>query len=140
MDETTIKGNIERERERQGISQTEMAERLGLDRNTYRNLEKGHTRIFNSNLDKVSDILGVSMEKLVLGYEPQDESGLKLEDYELRYQKEKDSIIEDYERKLELLRLQLADQIKINEALDKALQARESFVNYLSKRLKQLED
>ena len=139
MDEITIKSNIERERERQGISQTEMAERLGIDRNSYRNLEKGPTRIINSNLDKVSDILGVSTEKLVLGYEPSASESLSLHDYEQKYKSEKARLIEDYEVQLEILRTKLSDQIKINETLEKALEDNKAFVGYLTKRLRQLE-
>ncbi len=75
MDDLTIKNNIAFERERVGLTQAEMADKIGIGRNTYRNLEKGETHILNIHLDALSGALGVSKEKLVLGYDPADLSG-----------------------------------------------------------------
>ena len=72
MDEKTIKSNIYRRRRTLAISQIEMAERLGMDRNTYRNIETGCTRIFNSHLEGIAQVLKVSPEELVLGYKVGD--------------------------------------------------------------------
>lgn len=140
MDESRIKGNIEKARADLGISQTEMAERLGIDRNSYRNLEKGRTRIINSNMDRLSELLGVSVEKLVLGYEPQNPEEGSLHDYQERYQVERDSLVDGYEKKLEILRLELEKEKEVSKALRKTIETSEELIAYLRKRLQQLED
>ena len=43
MDNARIKENIIRKRTEKGISQDEMAQRLEMSRNSYRNIEKGST-------------------------------------------------------------------------------------------------
>lgn len=67
MDESTIKSNIETLRKAGHLSQLEMAERLGIDRNTYRGIEKGRTRVLNACLERIAEILGVSLFRLVAG-------------------------------------------------------------------------
>ena len=140
MDETSIKENIGRERERLGLSQTEMAVRLGMDRNSYRNLEKGPTRIINSNMDKLSDILGVSKERLVLGYEPIDQEHSALHDYQERYLGEKQKMVEEYENRIRLLEMQLNHLNEKLEDLKQTLEAKDSFLQFALKRLEKLEE
>ena len=101
MDEKTIKSNIYRRRRTLSISQTEMAERLGLDRNTYRNIESGSTRIFNSHLEEIARLLGVSSEELVLGYRAGDpENDPRLQDAQAVYDSRVEALKEEYEHRL----------------------------------------
>lgn len=69
MDDNSIKEIISILREQKGISQTEMASRIGVDRNTYRNLEKGDTRLLSPHLESIARELGTSPERLILGVE-----------------------------------------------------------------------
>ena len=39
-----------------GISQAEMAERLGMSRTAYRNLESGDTRLISENVDRIAAV------------------------------------------------------------------------------------
>lgn len=75
MDNQSIKKNIELLRRRSGLSQTEAARQLDISRVAFRNLEKGDTKIVNDLFFKLAEILGVSPEHLMLGYEPGASSG-----------------------------------------------------------------
>lgn len=95
MDNISVKKNISRTRENLRITQEEMAEKLGISRNTYRSIEKGRTRLVNDHLDRIASILDISAEELVLGYAPERNGQAMLgeiqEEYESRL-KEMDRI------------------------------------------------
>ena len=67
MEQDSIKNNIKTLRRHLKLSQKEMAERLNIDRNTYRNLEIGKTKLFNPMLDQIAEICGVTTEDLIVG-------------------------------------------------------------------------
>ena len=73
MDNARIKENIIRKRTEKGISQDEMAQRLEMSRNSYRNIEKGSTYVVSRHLKEIADILNITEEELVLGYKPAEE-------------------------------------------------------------------
>lgn len=85
MDNASIKSNIEKFRKASGISQSEMAERLGLSRTAYRNIEKGKTRLLSDILKRIAEELGKTTEELMLGYEPSSEGSRKLNDIREEY-------------------------------------------------------
>ena len=92
MDDKHIKTTIRSYREARRISQIEMAERLGIDRNTYRNIEHGRTRLLSVHLPRIAQELGVSVDELCLGYrvgDPDSDPSLNLlrEEYEHRMSK-----------------------------------------------------
>ncbi len=64
-----IKKNISRRRKSLRITQAEMAEKLGVDRNTYRYIEMGKTILVSERVDQIAEILGVEPEELILGFE-----------------------------------------------------------------------
>ncbi len=78
MDNNSIKENIAKLRKSYGLTQTEMAARLGMSRTAYRNLENGKTHLISENIDKISELLEMSPEEIVLGYQPSDGKGPKL--------------------------------------------------------------
>ena len=75
MDNARIKENIIRKRTEKGISQDEMAQRLEMSRNSYRNIEKGSTYVVSRHLKEIADILNITEEELVLGYKPAEGAG-----------------------------------------------------------------
>ena len=85
MDNASIKSNIEKFRKASGISQSEMAERLGLSRTAYRNIEKGKTRLLSDILKRIAEELGKTTEELMIGYEPSSEGSRKLNDIREEY-------------------------------------------------------
>ena len=80
MDNNSVKENIARIRKASGISQTEMAERLGMSRTAYRNLEKGDTRLISETMEKIAAVLDRTPEELVLGYEPSAKDSRRVAD------------------------------------------------------------
>ena len=84
MDNASIKENIYRKRNEEGISQDEMARRLGIVRNTYRKIERGPVRLLSEHIDGIAEVLGTTPEELVLGYKPFDGSGM-LDEIRMEY-------------------------------------------------------
>lgn len=113
MDNQSIKKNIELLRRRSGLSQTEAARQLDISRVAFRNLEKGDTKIVNDLFFKLAEILGVSPEHLMLGYEPGASSG-ELEETQTRLANQMASMVADYEKRLDDLRRQNADLQELN--------------------------
>lgn len=76
-----IKTNLIKLRNDLNLSQIDLADQIGISRNTYRNIEVGKTCLVHKSLDKIARHLGVSPEGLILGYEPLDvDSDPRLED------------------------------------------------------------
>lgn len=106
MDESSVKENLIRAREACGLSQTEVASRLGINRASLVKLEKGRTRILNKHIPDMAQMYGVSVEALFLGYEPSPESAAFLEERRT----ERNQLIDDYENRLKELRDKLRDK------------------------------
>lgn len=68
MDDKSIKENIRKRREDLGITQSEMALRLGMDRTSYRNLETGSTRVLNPRLEDIASLLGTTVTGILTGH------------------------------------------------------------------------
>ena len=84
MDNASIKENIFRIRIEKGLSQDEMARKLGVVRNTYRKIEKGDLKLISEHIAAIADVFGISEEELVLGYKPAGQTG-ELEDLRVDY-------------------------------------------------------
>lgn len=76
----SIKQKIYEVRRAKGISQEEMANRLGIALNSYRKLERGKTSLVSEKLWGIANALGVSVRELVL--EEDSTTGLSLADME----------------------------------------------------------
>ena len=57
MDNKTVKENIYRIRKEKKITQQQMAERLGMSRNSYRRIESGDTVLVNDHIVQIADLL-----------------------------------------------------------------------------------
>ncbi len=67
MDNKTVKENIYRIRKEKKITQQQMAERLGISRNSYRRIESGDTVLVNDHIVQIADLLEMSPDELLLG-------------------------------------------------------------------------
>ncbi|MGN1210969.1 MAG: helix-turn-helix transcriptional regulator [Candidatus Cryptobacteroides sp.] len=76
MDNNSIKENISRRRKELGLSQSDVAEKIGLSRNSYRNIEKGTTRLISDVATLIADALDTTLEDLLLGSTPYEERNL----------------------------------------------------------------
>ena len=71
MDNDSVKDNIRNFRKIYKLTQSEMADKLGISRTAYRNIESGETRLISENVSRIADILHIKTEDLVLGYSPE---------------------------------------------------------------------
>jgi transcriptional regulator with XRE-family HTH domain len=97
------------------MSQEEMADILGVARNTYRNIEKGGTRLLSETVMKVAAWAGITPEEVALGYAPVETGSTKLKDARERFNYKVKVLTEDYEARLDALRQEnalLKDLIK----------------------------
>jgi len=81
MDNNSVKKNLRNSRKEKRLTQKEMAEKMGISRTAYRNLEEGDTKLLSDHIGQFARILGKSEEELVLGYHPSG-TGRNLRDSE----------------------------------------------------------
>lgn len=112
MDNARIKENIIRKRTEKGISQDEMAQRLEMSRNSYRNIEKGSTYVVSRHLKEIADILNITEEELVLGYKSAEGAG-SLEEVRSHYSKISDDLRQNYEERI----AGLSDQLELQKLM-----------------------
>lgn len=115
MDNDSIKKNLLKIRLEHNMSQEEMADILGVARNTYRNIEKGGTRLLSETVMKVAAWAGITPEEVALGYAPVETGSTKLKDARERFNYKVKVLTEDYEARLDALRQEnalLKDLIK----------------------------
>jgi len=108
MNNDSVKDNIRNFRKNLQVTQSEMADRLGISRTAYRNLENGETRLLNENLGRIAEILNVGTEELVLGYHPRRQTSTEDEladqytgqitEIRKRYKAEIDTLTEEISR------------------------------------------
>ncbi len=59
--------NIRKARTNANLSQERMSELLGLSRQAYNHIEKGKTELISKHLFEIAQVLGISVENLLLG-------------------------------------------------------------------------
>ena len=118
MDNTSIKDNIRRIRKEHGLTQEEMAHKLGISLTAYRDLEKGNTNIVNCNVIRLAHLLDTSTEELVLGYRP-----VRIPEENLREMKEEYAgRIAELEKEVEYLRMLVKSQEEIIETKNQIIE------------------
>ena len=103
MDNESIKHNIMKIRLEHNLSQVEMADILGVARNTYRNIEKGKTRLLSDTVIKVAEWAGKTPEEVTLGFFPSEPGSDSLKDARERYNKQVKNLSDEYEARVESL-------------------------------------
>jgi transcriptional regulator with XRE-family HTH domain len=123
MDNTSIKQNIRNIRKARKLTQEEMAFRLGMSLTAYRDLEKGATAIFNSNIYKIAELTGTSTEEIVLGYRP-EMPDVKIEDEQV-----------EYSSKMESMATRINDLEKIVASLEETISSKNEIIAMLKKNI-----
>ena len=108
--------NLRRARERAGLSQTELAESIGVVRSTINDLECGRTNLFNKNIPVIAERLGISVEQMLCGAPPEQ----LLEDPFTRTERE-NALREEFEQRIASLQEQLDTEKRIADNLQKNL-------------------
>ena len=113
MDIEAIRNRIYSLRKSKG-SRREMVDATGIGEQTITALEKGSTHIIYENLPKIASYLGVSLEYLLLGYEPASPLQVdELRESALPAENVRKVLTEEYEDKLQ------AKQDEINRLKEK---------------------
>jgi hypothetical protein len=131
IDDNKIKEHIYQNRESKGISQKEMAEKLGLDRTTYRSIEKGKTKLLNSHIYEIAEHLNISTEELVLGYFPDSESCATLEEYKTDMEEKIRKINSDHEKQVFALNKEIDNLKALNKELSARIKDKEDIIRLL---------
>ena len=123
--------NLRRARERAGLSQTELAESIGVVRSTINDLECGRTNLFNKNIPLIAERLGISIEQLICGTRPER----NLEDSFTRTERE-NALREEFERRITTLQEQLDSEKRVSDTLQKSLDSLTRTHNFLLDQLR----
>lgn len=132
MDNASIKKNIIRRRQEKGLSQDEMAQRLGMSRNSYRNIERGGAKILNRHFSKIAEILEISEEELLLGFKPIDGT-TGLEDVRIRYSQSAETMKSSYETELESLKEKISAQEETISNLHEIIESKTEIIQLLKR-------
>lgn len=119
-------------REKENLSQSEMADRIGMSLRAYNSLESGRTRVFNRKLEKFAEVTGSDIEEIVVGYIPKESSAELKESFErLRTLHEK--TISEYEERLAAERERCKQKDIQIESLTERLKDKEKLIRLLEK-------
>lgn len=122
-----ILSRIKALREERGLSQSQLADELGIGRTTYLNLETGKTRLFSKNLVALAEYFQLSEEEILCGEKPSEAVLRDVEDFE----EKRLALIAEYEARLSDLntKLQQAQQtIEDNKQIIQSLTQTNQFL------------
>jgi cell division septum initiation protein DivIVA len=109
-----------------------MALRLEMSLTAYHKLENGPTRIMNEHVVKFASIAGMSLEKLVNGYEPIDSVEAGLDEVRSNYENTLKSLNDNYIKEIEMLKAE-------NSRLKEKIQDKEELLQTARKLIAQYE-
>lgn len=132
MDSSSVKKNILKTRKDLGLTQKEMADKLGISRTAYRNLEKGETKVYSSHISAMARLSGKNEEELVLGYVPRASEEQHLREMDNLAERMK-TMQEQYEARIQDLLAKLAEKDDLIEFLKSSIRSQQSMLDYLSK-------
>lgn len=102
MDDNSIIGNLEALRRERGWSQKEVARLIGVHTNTYIRIETGRHTLICPHLYKVAEAAGISIEELLLGYQPYEDVVKELGEAQKKYTTTLNTDRKMYENELRL--------------------------------------
>lgn len=133
MDNGSIKDNITRIRTRLNISQSEMADRMGISRNAYRNIESGDTKLISEYIVQIAALLDLSTEEIVLGYIPQKDNGKLIEDIKNSYNQRSTSSEEKHKDELTRLKREIETLKDLVKAQKETIATKNEMISMLRK-------
>lgn len=107
MDKATVSENIKGVRLRLGMTINQMAEALGMTRQSYAKLERGEVNYFSPRIEEIAKMGNVSTEELVLGYEPIPEPARELGEAKETFNRQKQTLIDRYENSAREMRKEI---------------------------------
>lgn len=132
MDNRSIKENIVKLRTGRKLSQEDAADRMSISRNSYRNLEKGKTKIISEQLPKLAETLGCTQEEILLGYEPDRSGEGELHEGDGMVAQMR-AITENYEKRIAELQSELEKEKQLTASLADTVAALKEIIRMLQK-------
>lgn len=134
MDNGSVKKNITAIRKKLGLTQQEMADKMGISRNAYRRIESGETALVNDYLLRIASILDMTADELVLGYAPLENDGTlnELREKYLREGQEKERI---YQEKISTLERTVQSQERRIALLEDLARTKDEIIAMLKKEI-----
>lgn len=77
MNSQSIQNRIRSKRKSLSITQEEMAGKLGISSNSYRDVENGRTAIIYHRLPAIASILDITLEELIIGKQSEESLAVK---------------------------------------------------------------
>lgn len=124
MDNASIKNNLRNLRKSRNLTQEEMAYKMGISLTSYRDFEKGGTAMISQHIPHAAEILGTSVEEIILGYRPEPSEGPFLED-----------VRQEYGGQISILERRIADLEKLTESLEETIKSKNEIITMLRKSL-----
>ena len=113
MKDDFFHSNLRAARDRAGLSQEELGDKIGVARTTIGNLESGQTRLFSKHIPAIARALGLTEEELLCGV-PQD---VLLRGDEKIWKEREQTLIDEFERRISALENKLDGEKRLNKAL-----------------------
>lgn len=134
MNNDSVKKNLESIRVSNNLSQEEMAVVLGVTRNTYRNIEKGKTKLISDTVMKVAEWADMTPEEVVLGYAPVEDRENVLRETRDRLNGRIKTLTDEYESKLERQRSEIELLKELIKEKENNIRTLKSWIAFLEKR------
>ena len=108
---------------------------MGISRTAYRNIESGDTRLISDSIGKMAEVFGVSVEEILLGYEPVREDSDLLKDMKMRYGEKIRTIETGHADETGRLNAQIKILQEFIEALQETVRTKDEVIAMLRKNL-----
>ena len=132
MKDDFFHSNLRAARERAGLSQGELGEKIGVARTTIGNLESGKTNLFSKHIPAIARVLGLTEEELLCGI-PQE---ALLRGDEQVWKERELALKEEYERRISVLQDRLDGEKRLSKALQDNLDSLNRTHQYLLDQLR----
>ena len=129
MDNPSVKKNIAVLRKEKNLTQQEMADKLGISRMAYRNIETGTTKLISETVSRIAEIVGSTEEELVLGYPATPENVVEVGILRDRHAEALRSVRNDYEGQLKELRDRFDVLEKMNSTMADLVRSKDEIIN-----------
>ena len=103
MSNEDIKNNIAEVRNSLGLTQAEMAHKIGISRQAYINLEHGKTSVINKQITAMAKKCDLPEEKILFGYSIEEVSSSMLKENEV-YREQMNTLLSPKDEEIEVLR------------------------------------
>ncbi|MBR0239586.1 MAG: helix-turn-helix transcriptional regulator [Bacteroidales bacterium] len=137
----TIKANLAARRKQENLTQAALAEKVNIDRNTYRNIESGATIMINPHLPAICRELHCTIEELLLGYDPSSpDTNPHLSDIKAAYGNRFDRTLEEARKQNEQLQVEVDSQAERIRVLENIIQDKTDLIGFLKAQNRELQE